>query len=60
MWRYEVAYINENGWYMCKGFGYADKFERFLMRLKKKGLKIVKISDWDGEGIGKKMNELYM
>ena len=60
MWKFEVAYINENGTYSWKGFGYADKFERYIKRIVKKGLKIVNISDWDGEGIGKKLKAEYI
>ncbi len=60
MWKYEVAFTNEHGWYEWKGFGDADKFERFLKRLKKKGLEILKISDWDPEGFGAKMKEQYI
>lgn len=60
MWRYEVAYYDETGLYRWKGFGYADKFERFLRKLKKKGLRIVNISDWDYEGIGAKLKAQYL
>ena len=60
MYRYEVAFINENGVYQWKGFGYADKFEKFLKRLRKKGLEIVNISDWDYEGIGAKLKAEYL
>lgn len=60
MWRYEVAWFNENGIYAWKGFGYADKFERFLKRLYKRGLKIVNISDWDSEGIGARLKKQYL
>lgn len=60
MYKYEVAFINENGFYQWKGFGYADKFERFLKRIAKKGLKIVSISDWDPEGIGAKLKAEYL
>lgn len=60
MWKYEVAFINENGFYQWKGFGYADKFEKYLRRLRKKGLKIMSISDWDAEGIGAKLKAEYL
>ena len=60
MWRYEVAFYNEDGVYQWKGFGDAVKFERYLRRLKKKGLRILKVSDWDSEGIGAKLKEEYI
>lgn len=60
MWRYEVAWFNEDGIYTWKGFGYADKFEKFLKRLHKKGLRIVDISDWDAEGIGAELKKKYL
>ena len=60
MWKYEVAFLNENGFYQWKGFGYADKFEKYLKRLHKKGLKILSISDWDAEGIGAKLKAEYI
>ena len=60
MYRYEVAFKNENGVYQWKGFGYADKFERYLKKLVKKGLQILSISDWDSEGIGAKLKAEYL
>ena len=60
MWRYEVSFINENGFYQYKGFKYADRFESFLRRLRKKGLKILDISDWDSEGIGARLKAEYL
>lgn len=48
MWRYEVAYYDERGWYRWKGFGHVDKFDRFLRKLQKEGLKIVGITNMDG------------
>lgn len=48
MWRYEVAYLDKDGLYRWKGFGYADKFDRFLTRLQKKGLKVVSLLNMDG------------
>lgn len=60
MWKYEVAFFNENGFYQWKGFGYADKFEKYLRKLHKKGLKILSISDWDAEGIGAKLKAEYI
>ena len=35
MWRYEVLY-REDGITKYKGFGYKDKFERFLNRMSRK------------------------
>lgn len=60
MWRYEVAWINEDGIYTWKGFGKVDKFERFLNKLKRKGLRIISISDWDAEGIGAELKKQYL
>ena len=60
MWKYEVAFINENGCYSWKGFRYADKFEGFLKKLRKLGLKILNISDWDPEGIGAELKSEYI
>ena len=60
MWRYEVAWFNEEGIYTWKGFGHADKFERFLRKLKRKGLEILSISDWDGEGVGARLKKQYL
>ena len=60
MWRYEVSFINENGVYQWNGFAYADKFERYLRKLRKKGLQILNISDWDAEGIGAKLKAEYI
>lgn len=60
MYKYEVAFINNNGSYQWKGFGYADKFITYLKGLKKKGLKILKISDWDPEGIGAMLKAEYL
>lgn len=60
MWKYEVAWTDKDGIYRWKGFGYADKFEAYIRRLVKKGMKIVSISDWDSEGIGAKLKAEYI
>lgn len=60
MWKYEVAFLNENGVYQWKGFGYADKFERFLRKLRGRGLTILSISDWDPEGVGATLKKQYL
>ena len=59
MWRYEVAFINKDGVYQWKGFGYSDKFEKFVARLARNGMRIVDISDWDSEGVGAKLKAKY-
>ena len=60
MCKYEVAFINSNGFYQWKGFKYADKFITYLKGLKKRGLKILNVSDWDTEGIGAMLKAEYL
>ena len=60
MYRYEVGFRNADGVYQWKCFKYVDKFEKFLKTLRKKGLEIIDISDWDSEGIGKKLKAEYL
>lgn len=60
MWRYEVAWFNEDGIYTWKGFGHVNKFERFLKRLKKKGLRIMGIVNMDGPEERMRFEEMYL
>ncbi len=46
MWRYEVSY-RDNGILKNKGFGYRDKFEKFLARIRKNPSRYTEIRTLD-------------
>ena len=48
MWRYEVSY-RDNGIFKNKGFGYKDKFEKFVNKLLKKPSRYTNIRVLDGD-----------
>lgn len=57
MWRYEVSY-REDGILKGKGFGYKDKFEKFLNRLTRKA-NVTEIRIWDNTVKGGAQGEIY-